>query len=407
MSKTLKTLYSSLLLNKNDDINKILDVLTDEEKNFLLQAHSGDFNNKRIVLSNENTKKYYDLIYKLKYAKKINNRNDQAILTNSILEDFFKTLTYKELTKAKENHLIKKAKLSFYDEVDDETKELYIKYYLEEFPNIKEKYEKASKEEKKVILEEAIEDSYNFRNIFIENNQRLIWFYAKTKETKNLTPMELIQEGNIGLLNALKKFDFNKDNRFFAYGLEWVRATVDKAIYDKDLLIRFPVHICEDIKKINYTYSKLKKELEREPTIEEISKKTNISVSKIETLRKDATSKKDIESLDKYVIDDITIGDLVVSKEMPFTEIVHNKIFVKEFKDFLDKNLGTESKEILLRHYGFNDGKKESLHDISKDFNISRQTVYNREVKALKHLREKLQEEGFVEKPKVLKKQKI
>jgi len=392
MSKSFNSkTFLQLLECKNIQAQKELEKLTEEEINFLLSAHDGDFNNKRIILSNEDTKKYYDLVYKIKR----NFSKSTTILTFDNVRDFYQKIDYKELTKEKEYHLIKKAKLSFYDKVDDETKELYIKYYMEEFPNIKEKYENAKEEEKQIILDEAIENSCYWRDVFIENNQCLILSIARRihyiSNTK-IPLIDLISEGNIGALIALQKFDIERNNRFSTCAVNWIRQSISRAIDDKEYLIRIPVHAREKMRALTKAEDKLIDKFRRTPTVKELAAHTEFTEKQVYTIKNIIEPIINPASLNEpFSEEGIELGDVIPDFNADFTSSIDNNIFNKEMLELInDSNLNTIEKNIIYLKAGLIDGEPKTLEEISKLYGITKKCARQIESAALKKAKKTL-----------------
>ena len=389
-----KNFYSMFISQESKKAEDIFSSLTDDEQQFILRSHNYDLSNKRQVLSPEDTRKYYDLIYKIKCEL---GRNENVLFTDNLLQDFFGKLEYRKLTRSEEIHMIKKSKLSFLgddiDSLSEDDKALFVKFYFDEFPEFKDKYESASNEERARIIKEAIADSFNYRSEFLKNNQGLIYTVARKANTSFLTLMELIQEGNIGLLMALQKFDVTRNIKFSTYACEWIRGSIERAIHNTEDAIRLPGRIVETVKRINFAEYDFEKDFLRKPTSEELSEMIGIPVWKIEQVKKEAITKMNVESLDRNIIEGSfnCLGDFIIDKNANFTDKFVEKNELENFHEFLKNyHLDREAKELLFLHFGFYNDRQYSTRYIADKLGVSRQTVMNKEEKILKKMRNDL-----------------
>ncbi|MCX7770966.1 MAG: sigma-70 family RNA polymerase sigma factor [Proteobacteria bacterium] len=226
----------------------------------------------------------------------------------------------------------------------------------------------------------------NAKNRLIESNLKLVVSVAKRYTGRGLTLEDLIQEGNIGLMKAVDKFEYKKGFKFSTYATWWIRQAITRAIADHSKTIRIPVHVVDNLCKINRFLRELSYKNEKEPDLDEISSKIQISVEKIE----------EMFSITKEPISiDINIGDsddtlLIETIEdsnspNPFIESLHNEL--KEKLLVLFKILTSKEKEILLKRYGINYEKPESLEQVGKELSISRERVRQLELRAMRKLK--------------------
>ena len=227
----------------------------------------------------------------------------------------------------------------------------------------------------------AFEKIYN-------SNLKLVASIAKKYTNKGLSLMDLIQEGNMGLLKAIDKFDFEKGNKFSTCATIWIKQSIRRALTDKSRTIRIPSHLIETINKIKKVEELLEHELGRKPTNEEISKKVGISPEKIVLIM---NSIQTPISLEKPVgdEDDATISDFIADRSsLTPLEYCEKMDIKKEIEKILNENLTPRESEILRLRYGFVDGQPKTLEEIGKRMgNVSKERIRQIEFKAIRKLK--------------------
>ena len=282
-----------------------------------------------------------------------------------------------DLTSLDEEDLVDPVDLAAEYSLDDP-----VRMYLKEIGQVK----LLSAEEEVELAKRVAEGDQEAKNKLTEANLRLVVSIAKKYSGRGLHILDLIQEGNTGLIRAVDKFDWTKGNKFSTYATWWIRQAITRAIADQARTIRVPVHMVEVINKATRCNRKLVQELGREPTVEEIAKELGLPVEKIIEANRTAA---DTLSLDTPVGDeeDTSIGSFVEDERTPGpADATSNALLAEALKEILD-TLTEREADVLKMRFGMYDGRTHTLEEVGQIFGVTRERIRQIENKAIRKLR--------------------
>ena len=363
---------------KMESLNKIKFASVDESKEYLLQAHQED-----MEISQDD---FMDSISKLNLSDDDMDElfawcddNDISFLDSSDLDD-------QDVEEDEDD-----------EEIDDQISQLEqsfanashakindpVKMYLKEIGQIP----LLSPEEEPVIAKRIQEGDEEAKQILISSNLRLVVSIAKKYVGRGMLFLDLIQEGNCGLIKAVDKFDYKKGFKFSTYATWWIRQSITRAIADQARTIRIPVHMVETINKLTRIQRQLVQDLGRDPLPEEIAAKMeNITADKVREIQKIALDPVSLETPIGEE-DDSHLGDFIEDKEtLSPDEYTNNQLLKDEIQKVL-MTLTTRERDVLTMRFGLDNGHTRTLEEVGKEFDVTRERIRQIEAKALRKLK--------------------
>lgn len=269
----------------------------------------------------------------------------------------------------------------YFDDVSDDSVRLYLRE-IGKIPLL-------NSEEELELAQRVVAGDKKAKDKMAEANMRLVVSIAKRYSGRGLDFLDLIQEGNTGLLRAVEKFDPDKGFKFSTYATWWIRQAITRAIADQARTIRIPVHMVETINKLLRTQRRMTQELNREPTIEELSKELEMEPEKVEYVIK---IKQDITSLDAGVgrdgeDEDSVLGDFIEDEDGTTPEESATSQLLKEQVQAVLSTLSEREQKIIKMRFGLENGKSHTLEEVGQEFAVTRERIRQIEAKALAKLR--------------------
>lgn len=269
----------------------------------------------------------------------------------------------------------------YFDDASDDSVRLYLRE-IGKIPLL-------SAEEELALAQRVVAGEKKAKDKMAEANMRLVVSIAKRYSGRGLDFLDLIQEGNTGLLRAVEKFDPDKGFKFSTYATWWIRQAITRAIADQARTIRIPVHMVETINKLLRTQRRMTQELNREPTIEELAKELEMEPEKVEYVMK---IKQDITSLDAGVgrdgdEEDSVLRDFIEDEDSATPEESAASQLLKEQVQDILSTLSDREQKIIKMRFGLENGKSHTLEEVGQEFAVTRERIRQIEAKALAKLR--------------------
>ena len=367
MSTTKKTAKANL-----EDIQSVMqNLIAQGKKEGMLRASTLNAELEKLQLTPEKIEEIYD---------RFDAMGIQIITAELELNDddlLLDTGDDIDLNSVEEEDLVDPVDLAAEYSLDDP-----VRMYLKEIGQVK----LLSAEEEVELAKRVSEGDQYAKNKLTEANLRLVVSIAKKYSGRGLHILDLIQEGNTGLIRAVDKFDWTKGNKFSTYATWWIRQAITRAIADQARTIRVPVHMVEVINKATRCNRKLVQELGREPTVEEIAAELNLPVEKIIEANRPAA---DTLSLDTPVGDeeDTSIGSFVEDERTPGPAAATSNALLAEALQEILGTLTERESEVLRMRFGMTDGRTHTLEEVGQIFGGTRERIRQIENKAIRKLR--------------------
>ena len=347
-----------------------------------------------------NTKNNYDINELIESAK--GNMSDTENDTNDLdkFEDFYSNDQLDEIYESIKS--TKNAEDMDSDDVDDLEKELEqmissediekmqeglsiddpVRMYLKEIGRVP----LLDVEQEQILAQKMKEGDEKAKNKIVEANLRLVVSIAKKHLNKGMAFLDLIQEGNLGLMKAVEKFDCSKGYKFSTYATWWIRQAITRAIADQARTVRIPVHMVETIHKVSRISRQLLQEYGREPTPEEIAEKIGMTPEKVRDTMKYALEPVSLETPIGEE-EDSHLGDFIPDEDSPAPAEAASYTLLKEQINEVLHTLTPREEQVLKLRFGLEDGRTRTLEEVGKEFDITRERIRQIEAKALRKLR--------------------
>lgn len=377
------------VVNKKEDWKQDLGEVNEEKLNALIERGSkqGSLTMKEILdllesvdMQPEQIDKFYDLLEK----KHIEVEDDSQLMDAGIETDIEALETLEEVDSPEdipkdisEEELVDPEELSEKFGVDDP-----VRMYLKEIGKVN----LLSPEEELNLAKRMSEGDQEAAKRMAEANLRLVVSIAKRYVGRGMLFLDLIQEGNLGLIKAVEKFDYTKGYKFSTYATWWIRQAITRSIADQARTIRIPVHMVETINKVIRVSRQLLQELGHDPTPEEIAEEMDMPLDKVRDILKIAQEPVSLETPIGEE-EDSHLGDFIPDEDASEPAEVAASIFLKEQLTEVLGTLTPREEKVLRLRFGLEDGRSRTLEEVGKEFNVTRERIRQIEAKALRKLR--------------------
>ena len=257
-----------------------------------------------------------------------------------------------------------------------------VKVYLKEIGRVP----LLTAEEEQVLAMRIADGDQQAKQRLAEANLRLVVSIAKRYVGRGMQFLDLIQEGNLGLIKAVEKFDYTKGYKFSTYATWWIRQAITRAIADQARTIRIPVHMVETINKVKKVSSQLLHEYGHDPSAEEIAERLDMPVDKVREIMRVAQEPVSLETPIGEE-EDSHLGDFIPDEEAPVPAEAASQTLLKEQLADVLKTLTPREEKVLRLRFGLEDGRPRTLEEVGKEFNVTRERIRQIEAKALRKLR--------------------
>ena len=312
----------------------------------------------------------------------INKKNDKINLSIDDISD--DNIDFSDIESI-ESEIDSDMKSSDYDKDIDTDTDDSVKIYLQQIGKIP----LLTREEEKEVAEKIKNNNDEFaRKILINANLRLVVSIAKKYVGRGLSFLDLIQEGNVGLIRATEKFDIGKGYKFSTYATWWIQQSITRAIADKSRMIRLPMHLIDTLSKIKKTSLHLITKLGRTPTKQELADEIGISLKKLSEINKSAQTTISIDTPANLKDDTNKIIDSIVDESLTTPDAIVSDENLQFDTTKMLQNLSPKERDVIILRYGLDStGQKRTLEEISNSFNVSRERIRQIENRAIAKLK--------------------